>query len=66
MVMLFTIFLLQLHEHHSDIRQMQVGSEFEMPHHGIMQVYILGEVASAKHFEYDCLFVHYFIELPKG
>jgi hypothetical protein len=45
---------------------MQVGSEFEMPHHGILQVHILGEISSAKHFEYDHLLVHYFFELPKG
>lgn len=56
----------KLYEHHLDIRQMQVGSEFEMLRHGILQVHILGEISSAKHFEYDHLFVHYFFELPKG
>ncbi|XP_021913659.1 Meckel syndrome type 1 protein-like isoform X2 [Zootermopsis nevadensis] len=56
----------KLYEHHSDIRQMKVGSEFKMPRHGILQVHILGEVSSAKQFEYDHLFVHYFFELPKG
>jgi len=45
---------------------MKVGSEFEMPRHDTLQVYVLGEVSSAKHFEYDNLFVHYFFELPKG
>lgn len=59
-------FVFQLHEHHLNIRQMQVGSEFEMPRYDILQVYVLGEVSSAKHFEYDNLFVHYFFELPKG
>jgi hypothetical protein len=59
-------FVFQLHEHHLNIRQMQVGSEFEMPRHDILQVYVLCEVSSAEHFEYDSLFVHYFFELPKG
>ncbi|KAJ9589611.1 hypothetical protein L9F63_017196, partial [Diploptera punctata] len=56
----------KLYEHHLDIRQLQVGSEFEMPRHGVLQVHILGEVCTAEHFEYDYLFVHYFFELPKG
>jgi hypothetical protein len=59
-------FVFQLYEHHLNIRQMQVGSEFQMPRNGILQVYILGELSSAEHFEYDNLFVHYFFELPKG
>ncbi|XP_069683999.1 tectonic-like complex member MKS1 [Periplaneta americana] len=56
----------KLYEHHLDIRQLQVGSEFEMPRHGILQVHVLCEITSAQYFEYDHLFVHYFFELPKG
>ncbi|PSN49376.1 Meckel syndrome type 1 protein [Blattella germanica] len=56
----------KLYEHHLDIRHLQVGTEFDMPRHGILQVHILGEIATAQDFEYDHLFVHYFFELPKG
>ena len=31
----------------------------------MLRLCILGEIVSAKNFEYDGLYVHYFVELPR-
>lgn len=32
----------------------------------MLRLLVLGEIVSVKNFEYDNLYVHYFVELPKG
>lgn len=32
----------------------------------MLRLLVVGEIVSVKNFEYDNLYVHYFIELPKG
>ncbi|KAK7789454.1 hypothetical protein R5R35_012650 [Gryllus longicercus] len=58
--------LCQLLGRQLDIRQMKVGTEFDVPHRNIIMMYILGEIVCAEEFEYNDLFVHFLFELPKG
>ncbi|GLH11297.1 Meckel syndrome type 1 protein [Gryllus bimaculatus] len=57
--------LCQLLGRQLDIRQMKVGTEFDVPHRNIIMMYILGEIVCAEEFEYNDLFVHFLFELPK-
>lgn len=42
-----------------------VTASFDVPEEGLMKVFIYGEILSANNFEYDNLYVHYLVELPK-
>ncbi|XP_005141786.3 tectonic-like complex member MKS1 isoform X2 [Melopsittacus undulatus] len=41
-----------------------VGSEFETILPGTLQLFVNGEIVSAQGYEYDNLYVHFFVELP--
>ncbi|XP_062486429.1 tectonic-like complex member MKS1 isoform X3 [Pezoporus occidentalis] len=41
-----------------------VGSEFEMTLPGTLRLFVNGEIVSAQGYEYDNLYVHFFVELP--
>eukprot|EP00095_Tigriopus_kingsejongensis_P003494 maker-scaffold875_size86197-snap-gene-0.18 protein:Tk03494 transcript:maker-scaffold875_size86197-snap-gene-0.18-mRNA-1 annotation:"hypothetical protein BRAFLDRAFT_279949" len=43
-----------------------VGDVFEIPPEKCFRLVLNGEIVSAEDFEYDGLFVHYFVELPEG
>ena len=47
-------------------RAAMVGEEFERAPKRTFRVVINAEIVSAEDFEYDGLFVHYFVELPMG
>ncbi|XP_073421852.1 tectonic-like complex member MKS1 isoform X2 [Dendrobates tinctorius] len=54
-----------LYGRHKEYLNNLVGSDFEMPPTGALRVFINGEIVSAHEYEYDNLYVHFFIELPK-
>lgn len=55
-----------LYLRHKDYLNSLVGQDFEMPPPGVLRLMVNGEIASAKGFEYDNLYVHFFMELPNN
>ncbi|XP_050181562.1 tectonic-like complex member MKS1 [Myiozetetes cayanensis] len=53
-----------LYGRHRDYLNGLVGSEFEMPLPGTLRLFVNGEIVSAQGYEYDNLYVHFFLELP--
>ncbi|XP_077996076.1 tectonic-like complex member MKS1 [Glandiceps talaboti] len=56
----------ELYSRHADFLAACVGHEFEDVPKGVLRLLILGEVISARNFEHDNLYIHYFIELPRN
>lgn len=55
----------ELYNRHALYLASQVGSVFDPePEPGILRMNIFGEIVSAKGFEYDGLYVHFFLDLP--
>ncbi|XP_056414614.1 tectonic-like complex member MKS1 [Hyla sarda] len=54
-----------LYSRHKEYLNNLVGSDFEMPPSGALRVFVNGEIVSAQGYEYDNLYVHFFMELPK-
>uniref|UniRef100_A0A7N5ZY50 MKS transition zone complex subunit 1 n=1 Tax=Anabas testudineus TaxID=64144 RepID=A0A7N5ZY50_ANATE len=55
-----------LYVRHKDYLNSLVGQDFEMPPGGILRYLMNGEIISAKGFEYDNLYIHFFMELPNN
>ncbi|XP_059207638.1 Meckel syndrome type 1 protein isoform X2 [Centropristis striata] len=55
-----------LYLRHKDYLNSLVGQDFEMPPLGILRYVMNGEIVSAKGFEYDNLYIHFFMELPNN
>ncbi|KAL0994504.1 hypothetical protein UPYG_G00123120 [Umbra pygmaea] len=55
-----------LYVRHKEYLNSLVGQDFEMPPPGILRLLVNGEIDSAKGFEYDNLYVHFFMELPNN
>ncbi|XP_063812223.1 tectonic-like complex member MKS1 isoform X2 [Pseudophryne corroboree] len=55
-----------LYSRHREYLNGLVGSDFEMPPAGTMRVFINGEIVSAQEYEFNHIYVHYFMELPKN
>ncbi|XP_015223357.1 tectonic-like complex member MKS1 isoform X1 [Lepisosteus oculatus] len=53
-----------LYTRHREYLNSLVGQDFEMPPPGILRLLVNGEIVSAKGYEYDNLYVHFFFELP--
>uniref|UniRef100_A0A4W6DDB5 MKS transition zone complex subunit 1 n=1 Tax=Lates calcarifer TaxID=8187 RepID=A0A4W6DDB5_LATCA len=53
-----------LYVRHKEYLTSLVGQDFEMPPVGILRYLMNGEIVSAKGFEYDNLYIHFFMELP--
>ncbi|XP_060115394.1 tectonic-like complex member MKS1 isoform X2 [Heteronotia binoei] len=53
-----------LYSRHKEYLQGLVGSDFEMTLPGSLRLFINGEIVSAQGYEYDNLYVHFFLELP--
>ncbi|XP_035199109.1 Meckel syndrome type 1 protein isoform X2 [Oxyura jamaicensis] len=53
-----------LYSRHKEYLSGLVGSEFEMTLPGTLRLFVNGEVVSAQGYEYDNLYVHFFLELP--
>ncbi|KAL9826564.1 tectonic-like complex member MKS1 isoform 2-T2 [Geothlypis trichas] len=54
----------ELYGRHRDYLNGLVGSDFEMPLPGTLRLVVNGEIVSAQGYEYDNLYVHFFLELP--
>uniref|UniRef100_A0A8U8B6I4 Uncharacterized protein n=1 Tax=Geospiza parvula TaxID=87175 RepID=A0A8U8B6I4_GEOPR len=54
----------ELYGRHRDYLNGLVGSDFEMPLPGTLRLFVNGEIVSAQGYEYDNLYVHFFLELP--
>ncbi|KAL7834455.1 hypothetical protein SRHO_G00287020 [Serrasalmus rhombeus] len=55
-----------LYSRHKDYLNSLVGQDFEMPPPGILRLLVNGEIVSAQGYEYDNLYVHFFLELPNS
>ncbi|XP_071783046.1 tectonic-like complex member MKS1 isoform X1 [Centroberyx gerrardi] len=55
-----------LYIRHKEYLNSLVGQDFEMPPAGILRLLVNGEIVSAKGFEYDNLYIHFFMELPNN
>ncbi|XP_068923524.1 tectonic-like complex member MKS1 isoform X1 [Petaurus breviceps papuanus] len=53
-----------LYGRHKEYLSSLVGSDFEMAIPGSLRLFVNGEVVSAQGYEYDNLYVHFFVELP--
>ncbi|XP_048374569.1 Meckel syndrome type 1 protein [Sphaerodactylus townsendi] len=53
-----------LYSRHKEYLQGLVGSDFEMTLPGSLRLFINGEIVSAQGYEYDNLYIHFFLELP--
>ncbi|XP_063342581.1 Meckel syndrome type 1 protein isoform X3 [Pelmatolapia mariae] len=56
----------KLYIRHKDYLNSLVGQDFEMPPLGILRYMMNGEIVSAQGFEYDNLYIHFFMELPNN
>ncbi|KAM8897888.1 tectonic-like complex member MKS1 isoform 2-T2 [Spinachia spinachia] len=55
-----------LYGRHKEYLNSLVGQDFEMPPVGILRYMMNGEIVSAKGFEYNNLYIHFFMELPNN
>nr|XP_055188267.1 tectonic-like complex member MKS1 isoform X2 [Nyctereutes procyonoides] len=53
-----------LYGRHKEYLSSLVGTDFEMTAPGALRLFVNGEVVSAQGYEYDNLYVHFFVELP--
>ncbi|XP_012868928.1 PREDICTED: Meckel syndrome type 1 protein [Dipodomys ordii] len=53
-----------LYGRHKDYLSSLVGTDFEMTAPGALRLFVNGEVVSAQGYEYDNLYIHFFVELP--
>ncbi|XP_066516266.1 Meckel syndrome type 1 protein isoform X2 [Hoplias malabaricus] len=57
---------IDLYSRHKDYLNSLVGQDFEMPPPGILRLLVNGEIVSAQGYEYDNLYIHFFLELPNS
>uniref|UniRef100_A0ABM5EMW5 Tectonic-like complex member MKS1 isoform X1 n=1 Tax=Pogona vitticeps TaxID=103695 RepID=A0ABM5EMW5_9SAUR len=55
-----------LYSRHKEYLEGLVGSDFEMTVPGTLRLIVNGEIVSAQGYEYDNLYIHFFLELPSG
>ncbi|KAI7812854.1 Meckel syndrome type 1 protein [Triplophysa rosa] len=55
-----------LYTRHRDYLNSLVGQDFEMPPPGVLRLIVNGEIVSAQGYEYDNLYVHFFLDLPNS
>ncbi|KAM9728502.1 tectonic-like complex member MKS1 isoform 1-T1 [Menidia menidia] len=55
-----------LYVSHKEYLNSLVGQDFEMPPAGILRYMMNGEIVLAKGFEYDNLYIHFYMELPNS
>ncbi|XP_012300924.2 tectonic-like complex member MKS1 isoform X2 [Aotus nancymaae] len=53
-----------LYGRHKEYLSSLVGTDFELTVPGALRLFVNGEVVSAQGYEYDNLYVHFFVELP--
>ncbi|KAK3083758.1 hypothetical protein FSP39_002734 [Pinctada imbricata] len=55
----------EMYSRHKDFLQACVGQEFEPIPPDVLRLMVYGEIESARNFEYDHLYLHFFVDLPK-
>ncbi|KAL4223339.1 Pleiotropic negative transcriptional regulator [Mactra antiquata] len=55
----------EVYSRHKDFLRACVGMDFELPPPDVLRLLVYGEIESAKDFEYDDLYLHFFVDLPK-
>ncbi|XP_021374695.1 Meckel syndrome type 1 protein-like isoform X2 [Mizuhopecten yessoensis] len=55
----------EVYSRHADFLQACVGEDFELPPMGVLRLLVYGEMECARDFEYDDLYLHFFVDLPK-
>ncbi|PWA14584.1 hypothetical protein CCH79_00017608 [Gambusia affinis] len=55
-----------LYSRHKEYLNSLVGQDFEMPPVGILRYLLHGEIVSANDFEYNNLYINFFMELPNN
>ncbi|KAH3894237.1 hypothetical protein DPMN_018394 [Dreissena polymorpha] len=55
----------EVYSRHKDFLQACVGGDFDMPRPDVLRMLVYGEIESARNFEYDDLYLHFFVDLPK-
>ncbi|XP_070571462.1 tectonic-like complex member MKS1 [Ptychodera flava] len=56
----------ELYSRHADFMASCVGHGFEQVSQGVLRLLVFGEIVSARNYEYDNLYIHYFVELPRN
>lgn len=56
----------EVYNRHRDYLQACVGTDFEVPSADMLRLLVYGEIESAKDFEYDDLYLHFFVDLPRN
>jgi len=57
----------ELYTRHENLMVTHVGNELSpMPKSTELFVYVFGEIVSARNFEYDSIYIQYFLDLPSG
>ncbi len=54
----------EIYNRHEEYRMKAVGNQFELPQPGVLRVNTFGEIVSAKDFEYDGLYIQYYLDIP--
>ncbi|KAK6183795.1 hypothetical protein SNE40_002424 [Patella caerulea] len=55
----------EVYNRHKDFLQACVGQEFELPPPDVLRLVVYGEVEMAKNFEFDDIYLQFFVDLPK-
>ncbi|XP_036355391.1 Meckel syndrome type 1 protein homolog [Octopus sinensis] len=56
----------ELYQRHNSLLATFIGKEFETVERNVLRVMLFGEIESARNFEYDNLYLHFFVDLPRG
>ncbi|XP_048772095.2 tectonic-like complex member MKS1 [Ostrea edulis] len=56
----------EVYGRHKDFLSACVGHEFELPPPEVLRLLVCGEIEKAKNFEYDDLYIHFFVDIPKN
>jgi len=55
----------ELYDRHSGLLSTHVGHDFLEPTNDMLDLHVFGEIVSVEDFEYDGLYVEFFVDLPK-
>ncbi|XP_046570750.1 Meckel syndrome type 1 protein-like [Haliotis rubra] len=55
----------EVYSRHKDFLGACVGLEFEVPPKDALRLVVFGEIESARDFEFDDIYLHFFVDLPK-
>ncbi|KAK3919061.1 Meckel syndrome type 1 protein [Frankliniella fusca] len=56
----------KIYSHQSSLRKARVGDDFITAPIGTLEVHVFGQIETLRNFDEKNLFVHYFLDLPKG